>query len=280
MSGIDVQPGPVRVALTTTLDHAAGEYSRPAVFLYTSYINALEQFGLAPVLITPAHSPGAIAALLEACSGLVLSGGEDVDPARYGEKPSPALGATLAARDDMEFRALELALSRDMPVLGICRGCQVLNVHLGGSLYQDIDTERPGLLHQQRAPWTQRTHAASVRPDSLLHRIVRADELRINSFHHQAVKALGRELRVVARAEDGLVEAIEHETQSWVLGVQWHPERHEATAPDTDPDRRLFAAFRDAVLSHALGAAARAPAGRAQASAPAGRIGRDAVARE
>ncbi|HEX2167382.1 MAG TPA: gamma-glutamyl-gamma-aminobutyrate hydrolase family protein [Longimicrobiales bacterium] len=252
--GNAAERGPIRVALTTTLDAAAGEHSRPAVFLYTSYIRALEQIGLAPVLITPTHSPAAIAALLDACCGLVLSGGEDVEPSRYGEKPSPALGATLAERDTMEFSALDCALRLDMPVFGICRGCQVLNVHLGGSLYQDIDTERPGhLLHQQLAPWSHRTHKATVHPGSLLHRTVGVDELRINSFHHQAVKELGRDLRVVARAEDGLVEAIEHESREWVLGVQWHPERNEAEAPDTDPDRRLFAGFRDAVRQYAHG---------------------------
>lgn len=253
--------GSIRVALTTTLDASAGEHSRPAVFLYTSYIRALEQIGLAPVLITPAHSPAAIASLLDACCGLVLSGGEDVDPSRYGAKPSPALGATLPARDDMEFSALDCALRLDMPVFGICRGCQVMNVHFGGSLYQDIDTERPGhLLHEQLAPWGQRTHDASVLTDSLLHRIVGADLLRINSFHHQAVKELGHGLRVVARAEDGLVEAIEHESRSWVLGVQWHPERGEAEAPDHDPDRRLFAGFQEAVRRYAA-AGARETAG-------------------
>ncbi|MGH7447999.1 MAG: gamma-glutamyl-gamma-aminobutyrate hydrolase family protein, partial [Longimicrobiales bacterium] len=216
--------GSIRVALTTTLDAVAGEHSRPAVFLYTSYIHVLDQMGLAPVLITPSHSAAAIASLLDASCGLVLSGGEDVEPSRYGEKPSPALGATLAVRDEMEFSALDCALRLDLPVLGICRGCQLLNVHFGGSLYQDIDTERPGhLLHQQLAPWSHRTHTATVHQDSLLHRTVGTDELRINSFHHQAVKELGRELRVSARAEDGLVEAIEHESRAWVLGVQWHP---------------------------------------------------------
>lgn len=245
--------GSIRVALTTTLDAVAGEHSRPSVFLYTSYIHALEQIGLAPVLITPSHSPAAIASLLDACCGLVLSGGEDVEPSRYGEKPSPALGATLAERDEMEFAALDCALRLDMPIFGICRGCQVMNVHFGGSLYQDIDTERPGhLLHQQLAPWSHRTHEATVRPDSLLHRTVGTDQLRINSFHHQAVKELGRDLRVVARAGDGLVEAIEHESRPWVLGVQWHPERNEAEAPDTDPDRRLFTGFRDAVRRYSM----------------------------
>ncbi|HSJ10515.1 MAG TPA: gamma-glutamyl-gamma-aminobutyrate hydrolase family protein, partial [Longimicrobiales bacterium] len=164
---------PTRVALTTSIDRRSGEHARPSVFLYTSYIHALEAIGLAPLLITPAHSAEAIDALMDACCGLVLSGGEDVDPSHYGERPSPALGAVEPARDTMEFRALACALTREMPVFGICRGAQLLNVHFGGTLYQDIDSERPGdLAHQQTAAWEKRTHAASVLPDSRLHRIV------------------------------------------------------------------------------------------------------------
>jgi putative glutamine amidotransferase len=244
---------PLRVALTTTIDAKAGSHARPAVFLYTSYIHALELYGLAPVLITPAHSPASIEALIDGCAGLVLSGGEDVHPARYGEEPSPALGAVEPLRDAMEFEAVACAVRHGMPVFGICRGLQVLNVHFGGTLYQDIYTDREGehLRHQQEGSWSDRAHDATVAPDSMLRRIVEADHLHINSFHHQAVKHLGKDLRVVARAEDGLVEAIEHKSYPWLLGVQWHPERSEATTPKSDPDRLLFAGFRDAVLSYA-----------------------------
>jgi putative glutamine amidotransferase len=244
---------PLRVALTTTIDAEAGSHARPAVFLYTSYIHALEQYGLAPVLLTPAHSPASIDAILDACAGLVLSGGEDVHPARYGEEPSPALGAVQPLRDAMEFEAVACAVRRGMPVFGICRGLQVLNVHFGGTLYQDIYTDREGdhLRHQQEGSWGDRAHDATVAPDSMLHGIVEADRLHINSFHHQAVKHLGKDLRVAARADDGLVEAIEHKSYPWLLGVQWHPERSEASSPASDPDRRLFGGFRDAVLSYA-----------------------------
>jgi putative glutamine amidotransferase len=243
----------LRVALTTTIHKYAGSHARPAVFLYTSYIHALEQHGLVPVLLTPAHSPAALAALLDACCGLVLSGGEDVDPSRYGEDPSPALGEVQPLRDEMEFVALEGAVARDMPVFGICRGLQVLNVFFGGTLYQDIATDRPGelLAHQQAQPWSERSHGARVMPDSLLHHTVGEDSIFINSFHHQAVKHLAPGLRVVARADDGLVEAIEHPEHPWLLGVQWHPERNEAAAPASDPDLRLFAGFRDAVHRYA-----------------------------
>ncbi|CAN5762314.1 gamma-glutamyl-gamma-aminobutyrate hydrolase family protein [soil metagenome] len=243
----------MRVALTTTIDKHAGSHARPAVFLYTSYIHALEQIGLAPVLVTPAHSPAAIAALVDACCGLVLSGGEDVHPSRYGEQPSPALGQVEPLRDEMEFHAVECATAREIPIFGICRGLQVLNVYFGGTLYQDIASDRPGelLRHQQAQPWSERTHDAHVLPDSLLHRVVGEDHLRINSFHHQAVKHLAPGMRVVARADDGLVEAIERPDYPWLLGVQWHPERNEASAPAADPDRRLFAGFREAVEEYA-----------------------------
>jgi putative glutamine amidotransferase len=242
---------PIRVALTTTVDAEAGSHNRPAVFVYTSYVHALEQIGLAPVLITPAHSPAAIDALLRACCGLVLSGGEDVDPARYGEAPSPGLGSVLPARDEMEFRTLECALSMRMPIFGICRGCQVLNVHFGGTLYQDIDSEIEGELpHEQTEPWGKRSHSAVIETNSKLHDIVCDNELFINSYHHQAVKDVGKGLRVTARADDGMVEAIEHTEYPWLLGVQWHPERQEAAAPATDPDRKLFLGFREAVLAY------------------------------
>lgn len=256
---------PLRVALTTTIDKFAGSHARPAVFLYTSYIQALESFGLAPVLITPAHSPAAIEALVDACCGLVLSGGEDVHPSRYGEDPSPALGQVEPLRDESEFRAVRCAVDRNMPIFGICRGLQVLNVFFGGTLYQDIATDRPGeqLPHQQTQPWSVRTHGARVKPDSMLSEIVGEERLQINSFHHQAVKHLAPGMRVVARADDGLVEAIEHPEYPWLLGVQWHPERNEAAAPDTDPDRRLFLGFREAVTRYATSGMLRGTPGNA-----------------
>jgi putative glutamine amidotransferase len=156
----------LRVALTTTIEAEAGMHARPAVFLYTSYIRALERFGLIPVLITPAHSPDAIDALLDACCGLVLTGGEDVEPKRYGEAPSPALGAVQPARDEAEFRVLDCAVRRRMPVFGICRGLQVMNVHFGGTLYQDIATDRAGenLTHEQTGAWGERAHNAEIVP--------------------------------------------------------------------------------------------------------------------
>ncbi len=239
---------PPRVALTTTSIDEGGSYQRPAVAIYASYIAALEAVGLATVLITPAHSPQTVRALMDACAGLVLSGGEDVDPARYGADPSPALGTINRGRDEVEFDAIEYALQRQMPVLGICRGAQVMNVALGGTLFQDLSTERPGpVLHQQQEDWGQRTHCANVLAGSRLHEIVQNDEMFINSYHHQAIKDVAPGLSVVARAGDGMVEAVEGRDHPWLMGVQWHPERYQASTADNDPDRLLFRAFADVV---------------------------------
>lgn len=237
------------VAVTTTVVPEAGPYRRPQLTLYEVYVSVLERHGLASVLITPAHAVASIPDLLDHCSGLVLTGGEDIDPAYYGEEPIPELGITNRQRDEAELFVLELALERGMPILGICRGCQLLNVKLGGTLYQDLTAQREESLgHIQSEPWERRTHHVKIRPGSRLERIVGDREMLINSFHHQGIKDVAPDLRVVALAEDGTVEAVESDTHTWLLGVQWHPERHEATAPTTDPDRRIFTAFRDAVL--------------------------------
>ncbi|MEX0890544.1 MAG: gamma-glutamyl-gamma-aminobutyrate hydrolase family protein [Gemmatimonadota bacterium] len=243
------------VAVTSSLDLEAGRSKRPSVFLYTNYLIALERMGLAGVLLTPSHSPESVDALLARCSGLVLSGGEDVAPSRYGEKPHPNLEEVLPERDEMECRAIQTAFELELPVLAICRGIQILNVYLGGTLYQDLhDQYETPLDHSQSQPWETRTHVVHVEPASRLCKLVDCEDLTINSFHHQAIKDLAPGLRVVARAEDGIIEGVESTEHDWVVGVQWHPERHEARAEDVlDPDRNLFNGFRRAVAGYASG---------------------------
>jgi putative glutamine amidotransferase len=241
---------PQLVALTTPIAVPDGADGRQQISLWANYIAALENAGLTAVLVTPAHSISSVAELVSRCSGLVLSGGVDVDPARYGEDPMPQLGRVSAERDAVEFAALEAAFERDMPILGICRGCQVLNVFMGGTLYQDIETQYPGALaHRQTEPWGRRPHAARVEPGTRLDALVGARELCINSFHHQAIRTVAPGLKVSAWAEDGLIEAIEAPARRWVVGVQWHPERQEASAEKTDTDVLLFDAFGKAVAS-------------------------------
>lgn len=233
------------VALTTSLVSEGGEHRRPQVVIYDSYFRVLNRVGLIPVLVTPAHDAEGVAALVYRCHGLILSGGEDVEPRRYGEAPIPDLYDVNPARDAMEWRALDAALERGMPVLGICRGMQVLNVYFGGTLYQDLPTQfADDKGHYQSAPWGEHHHEVRCVEGSRLHQVLAGCEpLRINSFHHQAVKDLAPGLAATARSDDGLVEGVEATEHDWVVGVQWHPERGEADAPDHDPDIRIMEAF-------------------------------------
>jgi putative glutamine amidotransferase len=240
------------VAVTTTM-WPGGSHGLPRVQLNAQYLTALDAAGATPVMLTPAHSDEALRGILSICHGLLLSGGEDVEPSRYGHSPHPALGDVNPARDAMEIAAVHEALGRRMPVLAICRGIQVLNVALGGTLYQDIPSELGGdLLHEQAAPWNVRWHAGRVQPGSSLERVFGTAELHINSFHHQAIRDLAPGLRATVWAEDGVIEGVEGIDHPWLCGVQWHPERGEAhgTSGDSrDPDRRLFWARRETRVS-------------------------------
>jgi putative glutamine amidotransferase len=236
------------VALTTSIEPRGGDYGQPRIGLYANYVEALVRAGVTPVLVTPAHDAQAITDLVGACSGLVLSGGEDVDPSLYGEDPSPQLGTVNAQRDQSELRALDAAVERNIPVLGICRGHQLLNVYFGGTLCQDIPTAMgEAFSHVQITPWGSHHHEATVEPGSHLAEALGRDVLEINSYHHQAIRDLAPALEVSVRADDGLVEAVESREHRWIVGVQWHPERHEASAGDSDPNLRLFRAFAAAV---------------------------------
>jgi putative glutamine amidotransferase len=245
------KPRPL-VAVTTSFNVRAGPHGKPMVIMHGAYVSVLDQLGFASVLLAPAHAIDSVYALLEHCHGLVLTGGGDVDPKYYGEAPRVDLDGVLPARDDLEFAALGFALERELPILGICRGLQVMNVHLGGTLWQDIDSEvQSQVKHQQLGRWEERSHDVDIEPDSTLFEAVGEREIHINSFHHQAVREPAPRLRVSARSDDGLIEAAELRDYPFGVGVQWHPERSEASAPESDPDRRLFAAFQRAVYEHA-----------------------------
>lgn len=233
----------------TTSTYTAADYRVPQVALGTTYISVVESMGGSSILTTPAHDTESLDHIMEMAQGLILTGGEDVEPGRYGQKPHPKLGSTNPARDEMEFRVLEVALRRQIPVLAICRGLQLLNVALGGTLYQDLPSQLDGdLLHEQSAPIGDRWHRARVEKDSRLAGIFGATELFINSFHHQGIDKLAPELEPLVWAEDELIEGVEAPGYPWVFGVQWHPERGEAEM-DGDrrhPDRRLFWSFMEA----------------------------------
>lgn len=218
----------------------------PRVRVNEAYTDALAEVGLVPLVLPPV-SPSMAAASLVDVAGLVLTGGEDVDPARFGQTPHPSTGAPHAARDSYELALAHAAWERRIPTLAICRGAQVMNVALGGTLVQDIPSEHPtSINHAQEGRRGERTHDVNIEPDSLLARIVSATAISTNSSHHQSVDRVGRGLHIVASSPDGIVEALEPTDPAWwMVAVQWHPE--ELTATPEDWDRRLFAAFADAV---------------------------------
>jgi putative glutamine amidotransferase len=206
-------------------------------------VTALEGAGLIPLIVPPLSSSNAAAAILDSVSGLVLTGGEDVDPARYGEKRHEKVRSVNAARDATEAALIEAAKARGKPVLAICRGIQILNVALGGTLVQDISSQwDTKIAHDEDLPRDSRSHEISVEPGSLIAKAVGTERLTVNSFHHQSVKRVADGMRVTARAPDGIIEGLESTDDDWwVMAVQWHPE--EMTESPEPWDRGLFKAF-------------------------------------
>ena len=163
--------------------------------------------------------------LLGTIQGILLTGGHDVCPSTYGEDKIPQCGATCRERDKMEHILLGRALGRDIPVLGICRGIQFINVFLGGSLYQDLPTQRPSCTeHHQKPPYDVPVHELELMDNSGLFRLLNRKSLSVNSYHHQAIKEKARPLKIMAVADDGIIEAVEMTDKKFVWGIQWHPE--------------------------------------------------------
>lgn len=218
-----------------------------------AYMRAVEQAGGLPLLAPP--YPELVAALVARADAILLIGGEDVDPSRYGAARHAKTEDAAPARDAMELALVQAARGARLPLLAICRGLQVLNVALGGTLVQDIPDERGGATaHDPGGARDARSHDVRVAPDSRLARLLLTDSLAVNSLHHQAVDRLGRGLRAVAHSADGIVEAAETtDPRWWAVGVQWHPEELIATSEPWD--RRLFDAFVEAAIGRRAAAA-------------------------
>ncbi|MGD9933898.1 MAG: gamma-glutamyl-gamma-aminobutyrate hydrolase family protein [Dehalococcoidia bacterium] len=214
------------VGITTSLVEGK---SPERISLNAAYVQAVQGAGAMPVLLPPYLTGPQLDELCENLDGLVLTGGGDVDPARYDERPHPKVLGVSARRDRFEFIVLRKALEEHIPVLAICRGMQVLNVALGGTLFQHVpDIFGQSICHQQVEAGGQRsdvTHPVEVRRGTLLANLIGSGAVGVNSMHHQAVHALGQHMVPVARTADGLIEAIEAPSLGeFVLGVQWHPE--------------------------------------------------------
>jgi putative glutamine amidotransferase len=213
-----------------------------------AYTSAVRLVGLRPYIL-PVLSPEAADALLDGMDGLLLTGGEDVDPLHYGSARHTALGEVHPGRDAFEIALVRAAHQRQLPTLAICRGIQITNVALGGTLIQDIASECPGALtHDGDWDRDRRVHPLDVVPESRLAAALAATHLEVNSMHHQAVAKLAPGLTAVAHAPDGIIEGAEWADDDWwMLGVQWHPE--ELTATPESWDRSLFVAFATACHS-------------------------------
>jgi putative glutamine amidotransferase len=208
------------------------------------YYLAAAAMGAVPVMI-PLFDQDAetLRAIYDRIDGLMLAGGVDLEPATFGEAPHPRLGRTDRSRDTVELQLARWAIAEGKPVLGLCRGLQVLNVAMGGTLYQDIEAQIPGAMRHDYFPGFPRdylAHEVSLTEDSRLRSAIGESRLAVNSMHHQAIKSLAPGLLVSARADDGVIEAIETHGPNYLVGVQWHPEVFEQRDERT---HRLFQSF-------------------------------------
>jgi putative glutamine amidotransferase len=241
----DSEPRPL-IGVTTYLERAqTGVWDVPAAFLPKVYFDAVTRAGGIVVLLPPQPADRAIAErVMEGLDGLILTGGKDVDPARYGQEPHPATDAPRPERDEWEEQLLRVALERELPFFGICRGLQVLNVALGGTLHQHLPdvvgdnryNAGSGIFTENQVRLEAGTRLAST--------LAGHETLSVLSYHHQAIDRLADGLVVSARADDGIVQAVELSSPQFAIAVQWHPE-------ESAEDLRLFGALVQAAGLHA-----------------------------
>ncbi len=233
----------IGITCSRILGGAWSAFSLPSFmdFAYDEYSRGILEAGGAAVLIPVAHDDDCLAAVVERMDGVLLSGGVDIHPRFYGEQPRYGLGDLDEALDRMELGICRRAMAKGLPILAICRGIQLLNVALGGSLYQDISRQVPGAInHQQNADKGTTTHLVEVEPNTPAAKIFGASSFWVNGKHHQAIKRLAGDLEVAARAPDGVIECVYHPRRPFVIGVQWHP---EGTRSWDEYAQELFRAF-------------------------------------
>lgn len=219
---------------------------KQSYWMLPGYMKGIERAGGIPVMLPMTDDAAVLDQLADICQGFLLTGGHDVDPRVYGEKRAEACGECCQSRDAMEYGLLSAILERNKPVLGICRGIQFLNAVLGGTLYQDIPSEYPSEVnHHQSPPYDQPCHGVSLIPGSPLSDLLKRQRLSVNSYHHQGIKKLADRLQVMAKADDGLVEAVYMPDRCFVWGVQWHPEFSYEIDADS---MRIFEAFVQAAM--------------------------------
>ena len=197
---------------------------RQSLWMLPGYLDGIAEAGGTGVMLPLITDSDAVAQLISLCDGVLLTGGHDVSPSLYGQEPFDGL-ETCPARDRMDATALRLALREDKPVLGICRGIQLMNAALGGTLWQDLPTQHPSdVNHHMAPPYDRVAHEVRILPGTPLHQLLGQDFLCVNSYHHQAVCSLAPALEKMAESPDGIVEALYHPGMKFLWAVQWHPE--------------------------------------------------------
>lgn len=218
--------------------------AKKSLWMLPDYMDGILRAKGVPVMLPLTDDETVLRRLVSQCDGFLFTGGQDVSPSVYGAAKSAACGECCEARDAMEGRLLKMVLEEDKAVLGICRGIQFINASLGGSLYQDIPTEvETKEIHRQAAPYHVPSHKVVLERGTPLAGLVRKEEIAVNSCHHQAVKRVADGLAVMAKAPDGLVEAVWMPEKSFVWAVQWHPEFFGGADEDNN---RIFRAFVEA----------------------------------
>lgn len=217
---------------------------KESLWMLPGYLDGLEEAGATPIVFPLIEDKDELARLVDMCDGILLTGGHDVTPEIYGEAPL-ASTFSCAKRDLMEKLVLEDAMLKDKPVLGICRGIQLVNALLGGTLYQDLPTQHPTKTdHHQTPPYDVPVHEVVIKEGTPLSECLGLSRIKVNSYHHQAVKDVAPKLKVMAESEDGLVEALYLPGARFFWAVQWHP---EFSFRSDENSRKIFGAFVEAM---------------------------------
>ena len=219
---------------------------KESIWMLPGYLEGLSEAGAIPVVLPMHLEAGELDELDGMLDGYLFTGGHDVDPRLYDQERLPLCGPSCKRRDQLETMIFEKAGQENKPVLGICRGLQLLNVLYGGTLYQDLPEEYPQkseIDHHMTAPYDRTVHGVTIKPESPLRQLLGKTKLQVNSYHHQGICALGTGLKVMAVSDDGLVEGIYDPEKKFVWGVQWHPEFIYQKDEDA---RRIFLAFVEA----------------------------------
>ena len=231
----------IGISTSVLIDKGGGFPGYERIYVNKDYVSSVISAGAVPLMIPMDATEENLRQTLELVDGMIFSGGHDIAPIRYGEEPHQKLQEICPGRDDFDFLLYRLAKERFLPILGICRGFQLMNVSEGGKLYQDLSLKNTeSLKHSQGHGPSIPTHTVKVEPGSKFYEILGKEEIRVNSFHHQAVKTVSEKVAISGKALDDVVEAIELKNYPFGVGVQFHPEMLQAKEEDM---KKIFAAL-------------------------------------